>query len=434
MALDFFPIPPAFDDYYQGMVIEIPAGNFYLQAFENVPLSVRSTKFFLVTDVSSPIEIYINNRLARTHIPRGEVDTIELPLVGAPSLNYIVLRNGIDDPVRIMVAATHLAKQFYVYAAELFEYAGFTVDTYNDLIHSVWSSFMVEYQLPWQEDLPDVRSMKQFAVKTAANCLYGEYGQQGGVTDLIAGFCSSTPVIDAPVNPELWQPDLYQPQSSGKDVAGFNAHVWLPNVCLNQWLAFVTLMNNRYDYEFRYFDENKVVLQLIGTDLLEQHLFDNTAAQCSLRGLLEFLGCMDAIAAGGVTTVWAIAALCAWANAFDTVVEAPGIGGGFFDSETDFDGDYGDFDSIYDLDPFTDYWVGVNTSKIFDFGSCLDTYSAEVTSKDNTDCCQEGPDVLLFTTELIESSVESPVVPNNPLFGGDSPGLLYNPYLGILNT
>ncbi len=193
-------------------------------------------------------------------------------------------------------------------------------------------------------------------------------------------------------------------------------------------------MNNRYDYEFRYVDENKVVLQQVGTDLLEQHLFDNTAAQCSLRGLLDFIGCMDALAVGGLAVIWCTAALCAWANGFDVVVEAPGIGGSFFDSETDLDGDYGNFDSLYDLDPFTDYWIGTNTAKSFDFGSCLDTYSAEVTHKENTDCCQEGPDVLLFTTTSIESSVVSPVVPNNPLFGGDSPGLLYNPYFGILNT
>lgn len=434
MALDFFVIPSAFDDYYQDMVFEIPPGNFYLQALETVPKSIKPTKFFLLTDNPSPVEIYINNKLVRTHIPRGRVDTISIILVGAPSLNYITLRNGIDDPVRLIVAASNLAKQFYIYSKELFEYAGFTVDTYNNLIHSVWSSFLVEYQLPWQDDLPDIRSMQQFAVKTAANCLYGEYGQQGGVVDLITGFCSTTPVIDDPVNPLLWQPDLYQPQTSGKDVAGFNAHVWLPNVCLNQWLAFVKLMNNRSDYNFKYVDENKVVIQLAGTDLLEQHLFDNTGAQCSLRGLLDFLGCMDTVAAAGLARLTAVAALCAWANPFDTVVEAPGIGGGFFDSEIDFDGDYGDFDSLYDLDPFTDYWAGVNTTKHFDFGSCLDVYSVEVTNKENTDCCQQGPDVLLFTTEGIDSSVVSPVVPNNPLFGGDSPGLLYNPYFGILNT
>jgi hypothetical protein len=434
MALDFFPIPTAYDDYYQGMVVQIPPGNFYLQALDTLPLGIKPSKFFLLTDSPTPVEIYINNKLVRTHIPRGSIDTVELFLAGAPSLNFITLRNGIDDPVRLLIAATNIAKQLFVYARELFEYAGFTVDTYNDLIHSVWSSFLVEYQLPWRDDLPDIRSMKQFAVKTAANCLYGEYGKQGGVVDLITGFCSTTPVIDDPVNPKLWQPDLYQPQTSGKDVEGFNAHVWLPNICLNQWLAFVKLMNNRYDYKFQYVDENKVVLEHVASGLLEQHLFDNTSSQCSLRGLLDFIGCMDALAVGGLAHLELSVALCAWATPLDMTVETPGIGGGFFDSETDFDGDYGDFDTLYDVDPFTDYWVGTSTVKHFDFGACFDTYSAEVTSKENTSCCQQGPDTLLFTTENIEGSVESSVVPNNPLFGGDSPGLLYNPYFGILST
>jgi len=435
MALDFFPVAAAFDDYYQGMIDEIPAGTFYLQSLEMQPLSINPTKFFLLTDSPSPVEIYINNKLVRTHIPRGTVDTVELVLGGAPGLNFITVRNNVEDPVRIVVAATHVAKQFYVYASELFENAGFTVDSYNDLLHSVWSSFIVEYQLPWRNELPDIRSMKQLAVKTAANCLYGEYGQQGGITDLVTGFCSTTPVIDAPVNPRLWQPDLYQPQTSGKDIAGFNLHVWLPNICLNQWLAFIKVMNNRYDYKFRYVDENKVVVQQVGSDLLEQHLFDNTDSPCSLRGLLEFLGCMDAVAAGGVANINPRFALCAWTTPFDQVVELPGIGASqFFDSGTDFDGDYGPFDTIYDIDLYTDYWVGTNTNKHFDFGSCMDTYTDQVTTPENTECCQEGPDTLLFATEGIDSEVVSSVVPNNPLFGGDNPGLLYNPYFGILNT
>ena len=431
--LDFFPIPAAFDDYYQGMVDEVPAGSFYLQAITTLPLSIKKAKFFLITDSAFHVNIYNNNKLVHTHIPRGKLDTVELLLYSAPGLNYITVQNNVDEPVRIIVAATHIAKQYYIYAKELYEFAGSTVDHYNNLIHSVWSSFLVEYQLPWGEILPDVQSMKSFAVKTTANCLYGEYGQEGGVTDLVTGICSSTPVISAPVNPETWQPHLYQPQSSGKDVAGFDFHVWLPNICLTRWLAFITLMNNRDDYEFLDVNENKVVLQKVGSDLPEQHLFDNLNTNCSIRGLLDFLGCMDAIAAAGLVRLWCKAAICAWSTPMDMTVEFPGIGGGFFDSETDFDGDYGPFDTIYDIDLFTDYWVGVSTVKHFDFGACFDTYSSVVKAKENTDCCHEGPDTILLETELIEYSVISPVVPLNPLFGGDASGLLYNPYFGVIS-
>lgn len=434
MTLEFLPIPPAYEDYYDGMVDQIPAGAFYLQALETLPLSSYQTKFFLVTDSSHPVQIYLNNRLVTTHIPKGQVDTIELGLFGAPSLNFITVRNGIDDPVRLIIAATNIAKEFAVFSKELYEFAGYTVDRYSDLIRSVWSSFLVEYQLPWSDELPDVRSIHSFAVKVAANCLYGEFGWQGGVTDLVTGFCASTPVITAPVNPWLWQPDLYQPQSSGKDVAGFNFHVWLPNICLNQWLAFITLMNNRYDYEFKFVNEDKVVLEHLESGLLEQHLFDNTEDNCSIRGLLDFLGCMDNIAVYGFARLFPRAAVCAWANPMDMTVELPGIGGRFWDSETDFDGDWGDFDSIYDIDEFTDWWAGVSTVKHFDFGSCFDQYTTAIVNKEDTNCCQQGPDTVLFTTERIETSVESAVTPHNPLFAGDDPGLLYNPYFGVINT
>jgi hypothetical protein len=433
-VLELLPIPTPYDDIFEGMIDEIPAGAFYLKASETRPLSILPTKFFISTDSTLPVRIYNGTNLIRTHIPKGQIDVVDIPLGGPPGLNFLRAENGVDEPSRLIVVATHMAKHLWVYSAEIYEFAGYIVEKYNDLIHSVWSSFLVEYQMPWQDELPDVRSMRTLAVKGIAKCLYQEWGRQGGIEDLVAGFCSTTPVIAAPVNPRLWQPDLYQPQTSGQDITGFKIHVWLPNICLTQWAAFVRLMNNRTDYQFKEVNENKVTLQYGTTELYEQHLFNNVGEECSVRGLLDFIGCMDNIVVAGLAFILSRIALCAWATPFDMIVEPPGIGGSFFDSGLDFDGDFGDFDSIYDLDSFTDYWVGTSTVKHFDFGSCFDTYSVYVEKPENTDCCQEGPDTVLFTTVKTTSEVVSPVTPNNPVFGGDDPGLLYNPYLGILSS
>lgn len=444
MALDFLLSPIPWDYIYQGMLDEIPPGNFYMQAQEMAPRSHLPTEFILFTDSSDPVQIRINNQLVRTHIPRSRLDRIKIQLLEPPAINYISVTNGIDAPVNLAVSVTHIAKYMYVLSKELYEYAGFTTEKFFNLIKSPWASFLVEYQLPWQRALPDVRSWRNMAVKMEALALYQQQASRGGVKDFVTGFCQSTPVINAPVNPEIWQPDLYQPQTAAHDVTGFDFHVWLPNLCFNQWLAFITLTNNLSEYyQLRSLTEEAAILQIEKPqEIYEQHLFghpdlagghsmDNMGAGCSLLGLIDALGCMDGIEVAGITNFFSEFALCFWASPFDAQVEPPGIGGKFFDSGDDLDGDFGPFDGIYDVDLLTNFWVGSSTSKRFDYGTCLDSFTTLAQDPNETSCCEEGPDVTLFTTMAIEEATTSAVTPPNILFGGGDPGLLVNPYFGI---
>lgn len=89
-------------------------------------------------------------------------------------------------------------------------------------------------------------------------------------------------------------------------------------------------------------------------------------------------------------------------------------------------------DSIYDIDLMTDYWVETSLVKRFDFGCFLDAYPTQCLLPADTNCCIQAPDTVLLSTLAYDNSVTSPVTPNNPLFGGDVPGLLENPYFNVL--
>ncbi|KKM84336.1 hypothetical protein LCGC14_1300170, partial [marine sediment metagenome] len=92
----------------------------------------------------------------------------------------------------------------------------------------------------------------------------------------------------------------------------------------------------------------------------------------------------------------------------------------------------GNFDSVYDVDPLTDYWAGTSTSGRLDGGGCFDVYTEETILPQNQECCYEGPAAKLLSTVRIDPTVTSPVKPNHPIYGGDDPGILPDPYFGVL--
>ena len=91
----------------------------------------------------------------------------------------------------------------------------------------------------------------------------------------------------------------------------------------------------------------------------------------------------------------------------------------------------GNFDSTYDIDPLTDYWAGTSTSKRLD-GGCLDVYTDSTILPQNQECCYEGPATKLLSTVRVEPAITSAVKPNHPIYGGDDPGILPDPYFGVL--
>lgn len=424
-----------------GMTEVIPVGRFYLSADLRVPRSSKPTEFTLVTDNPDQVEFVINDVSMGMVAPKNEFTSVYLNLFDPPALNRIIVRNGVDEPVYMLVAATYMNSGMEMVAREAYEYAGRILEKYFYLLRSPWTSFIAESIMPWAPNaFPDVRSLRIMSVKMAANTMFNNSGTQDGVTDMVSVFSSSTPHWKSAKNPELWQPDLYQPVTSADDHAGFECHVWIPNLCLSSWLTFIKLVNNAKDYyDFTQVHSTAVTVVAEGTNddqgngVYEQHLFDDLGAGCTVNKLIEALGCLDNIVVAVSMEFTSEIAICAYANPFDTIVEAPGIGGSYFDSGTDFDGDFGPFDSSYDIDNLTDFWVGASTKKAFDYGKCFDSSpnTASVLPA-NVNCCIEGPDTVIFTTMALDETTTSAATPNHPLFGGDDPGLLSNPYFNEL--
>ena len=429
MSLLFYVEPKPHDYLREGMVDQIPAGKMYLQSETMIPRSILPQRFVLETTTHAPVHIFVNNALVKTHIPRSAYDVIELSVQGVAN---IMVRNDIDAPVFLTVTATHMVMMFDALAATLYDVAGRTAEHYLALFTSPWASFIIDWLLPWQKELPDVRSARHMSLKMAANSMFNGWGQDGGVRDMASVFTSTTPVLHRCQNPQTWQPELYQPYTSGDDQFGWDFHLWLPNLCVNRWHAFLRYVNNQDKYDFVRFNEDVIMLQQRGSQYFQQHIFDNTGKGCSYHDLLMAMGCMDRWTIAGVLSLTSEPSFCMWAHGFDASVELPGIGGSFFDSGSTFDLG-ATFDSVYDIDLKTDYWLGTSLSHFTDSGSCFDTYSPLALLPQDQDCCWDGPDTKVLSTMRLDASVLSPVKPVHPLYGGDDPGLLADPYFGILS-
>ncbi len=553
--LYFYYDEPEHYDITAEMVNIVPAGSFYLQSEIMVPRTINDTNFVLITDTATPVNIWINDRLVKTHIPRGQRDVVSLELFEPPGSNAIRVENGIDEPVMLDVAATYLTTAMDGLSAQYYDVAGRITDHYFNMWTSPWATFVIEWLIPWQRELPDVRSFRSMSLKMLANTMFGESGLDGGVKDFVSAFTSTTSVVVESANSTQWQPELLQPYTSGDDMLAWDFHVWIPNLCLHRWHALLGYINNTSKYDFARYDENVVMLRQRGSEKYQQHLFNNTGAACSFRGLLDAMGCMDRVTFAGAMQLTANPSFCYWAGPFDHQVEYPGIGGTFFDTgtldtaghsspdeinivlspdpynvataiaaateiKTDFNAhdldatlafhyaagsghqitagipvglatlitfcidaqdvyqnhlddatqhnpadvlnsltytitatstqtevedfliDFkhkltrhqktGNFDSNYDVDSLTDYWVSTPTSLSFDSGGCLDLYTDVALLPQNQECCGNGPATKLLSTVRLEPTWTALVKPNHPIYGGDTPGILPDPYFGVL--
>jgi len=429
----FFPAITPWKYVYDTATLQIPSGSFYLTADNTLPRSIKPTEFWLVTDTFVPANIYINGDHVGAIIPKTKVEHVFLNLYEPPDTNIITVDNGIDAPVNLAVVVTHLAKTIEVIVRELYEFAQRNNEYYSDLISSPWSSFFASYQIPWRKELPDVRSLNMMAVKTIATVLFNSSGTATGIPNLLSGFTGTTPVTMESKNPFEYQQDLYQPLTSGFDQTGYDFHIWMSNLCVARWAAALKLVSNLDTYVLAKAGEETLTFAPAGTTDYHQHLLYNQTAGCSLYDLLIAEGCMDNISVVGTLGFTADIPICAFSHPFDhhdETVEYPGIGGGFFDSGVDFDGDYGDFDSLYDIDVLTDYWVSTPLYKTLFFDCCPD-YPTPGELPQNI-CCHDGPEATVLSTMALTAGVTSSVTPVHPLFGGDDPGLLANPYFGLL--
>jgi hypothetical protein len=304
---------------------EVPASNFILKRQYTLPYSFDSTTFELrsVTP-NSAVEIVAVRRglpgdpdetQRYVVIPSNAVEPVRLRL--GRGTNVISAYDQFGRSSTIVVAATTYASILCGYAREIYNTSRINVDEQETAIFSPVSTRLAEPFIQFGDLLPDVRSQQTLAAKLAIRGLVSGAGRQGGVTDLLSGLALSTPVWKEQAPEKTYfEPATIPLFNSNEAMGGLEAHVWLPNLCVRRWLAFVRYIDAAPGYSLVQVSESEVIFRTPAGDL-RRHVFDFAADECSLTALAYENTCFDAIELGITIYSDTEIPICAAAYPFD---------------------------------------------------------------------------------------------------------------------
>ncbi len=318
MALRITPNVDAYEDLYQEILDSIPAGTQWHKGPVVLPLSSSDTTPFLVQgDPGDTVEVFNNNTLVTTLVLSEPSTQVNLNL--APGKNFIQVRTS-NETYLLLVVATNYATLLRGYTQEFFFNVGVKFEDAERQLNSELSLRATEHQIAFQELLPPTRAMRVLAGKMAVRSLINETGSTRGVDDIATAASNTTPVVrPTTVDLEYFEPDSRTLYSTAHDEGGFAFHVWIPNICVGTWAAFVKLMDNLEPAiaELTSVSDEVVSLDFMGRP--ETHTFDFETGFCSITSLLS-QDCLPIVVSVVLTTESELA-FCAWRYPFDRVVE-----------------------------------------------------------------------------------------------------------------
>jgi hypothetical protein len=319
MTLRIVPNIQAYEDLYQELLDSIPAGTQWHKGPVTLPLpSVDSTPFLLEGDPGDVVEILINNALIQTLTLVQPSTQVNLNLI--PGKNFIQVRTS-GETFLLLVVATNYATLLRGYSEEYF----FNVDTkFQDAKNQLTSDLSLrstEHQISFQEMLPPTRAMRVLAGKMAVRSLVNETGSTRGVDDIATAASNTTPVVvPTTVDLEFFEPDSRTLYSTAHDEGGFAFHVWIPNICVGSWAAFVKLMNNLGPDIAQLTSVSDEIVSLNFLVRPESHTFDFDTGACSIVSLIT-QDCLPIVVSVHLTVTSEVA-FCAWRYPFDVVVDS----------------------------------------------------------------------------------------------------------------
>jgi hypothetical protein len=233
--------------------------------------------------------------------------------------NFLVVSTSGEQWLLLAIAANY-ATVLRGYSQEYF----FNVDVnFQDALNQLSSELSLrhtEHQIDFQEFLPSTRVLRVLAGKLAVRSLINETGSTRGVDDIVTAASNTTPIVrETVVSRDLFEPSVYTVFSRSHDLGGYEFHIWVPNLCIGTWAAFVKLMDNLDPAiaELTSVSDEKVSLDFLGSP--ESHLFDVETGACSLVALIT-QDCLP-ITVSIQLAVDTELAFCAWRYPFDVVVE-----------------------------------------------------------------------------------------------------------------
>lgn len=317
MVLRLLPFTGPFEDTYKSLLASIPAGAQWHKGPVVLPLSADRTPFILEGEDGDVVEITRNGTFLTRVVLTGPSQQIDLFL--EEGKNFLVARTN-GEQWLLLVVAVNYATILRGYAQEFFFNVEIDFDDAENQLNSNLSLRHTEHQIDFQDLLPPTRATRVLAGKLAVRSLISETGSTRGVDDIVTAASNTTPLVrETTINDTLFEPSVYTVYSRAHDMGGFEFHIWVPNLCVATWTAFVKLMDNLDPSiaQLTSVTDEKVSLDFLGTP--ESHLFDFTQDACSLLSLLT-QDCLP-ITVSVALTVRSPLAFCAWKYPFDVVVD-----------------------------------------------------------------------------------------------------------------
>ena len=253
-----------------------PVGPFYLLDGVIVPFTSNPTILRIETDrIGEAITIEVNQigefgtgadvrqrQSIYTVVAFSSVVTTGIQLGRGRNLITVQVMNRSLDVAYLIVNATTITALWEAFARELYSVSTRIINEQSSAISSQLATRLIEPFISFQNLLPDVQSLKVLAIRLITKGVIHSVGTNLGVTELIKALSLTTPIYRG-MDKDSYElfPALDPWVRSASQFGGQEAHIWLSNVTIVGWLAFLSFISNQPDlYEIIKITESEVTL------------------------------------------------------------------------------------------------------------------------------------------------------------------------------
>ena len=405
-----------------------PTGPFYLLDGDIVPYTVNPTILRIETDrIGEAILIEVDQigdvgsgtdirkqQKSTTVVASSAVVTTGVQLGQGRNLITVSVKDRHLDIAYMIINATTITALWEAFSRVLYSVSTRIIDEQKRAISSELATRLVEPFIAFQDLLPDIQSLKILAIRLATKGLIHFVGTNLGVTELIKAMSLTTPVY-SPMDKESFEifPALDPWTKSASQFGGKEAHIWLPNIEIASWLAFLSFISNQPDlYEIQSISESEVVVIYQGR--LQRHFFDFNKLGSSFLSAQASSECFKSIIINATMESFQTLRMCVGTYTFDLFITDKNLLGDcrpHFDDDLPLDsGCTLDTDPI---DPFTDGWIELSLSGRFEQDypdtHTLDTFIIPSTTYSDL-CGYDGWYTQLVKNHRYEIEVPSPII------------------------
>jgi hypothetical protein len=236
-----------------------PKGVFYLLDGDIIPYTPQPTVLRIETNrIGEPIGIDIasiggtdpnidirDQQTTHMVVAQSSVITKGVQLGRGKNLITVQVINRPEDVSYLIVNTTTIAAMWESFARVLYSASTRIIDEQNRAISSDLATRLIEPFISFQDLLPDIQSLKILTTRLLTKGLIHSVGTDLGVKEILKALTISTPIYK-PMDKDTFEifPSLDPWTKSASQFGGYEAHVWLPNIGITSWLAFLGFIFN----------------------------------------------------------------------------------------------------------------------------------------------------------------------------------------------